>query len=96
MSTTTIYSEGFIEHYANSTGLKINYLKSNMFPINLLQERWNHLAATFNGKIGVFPFTYLGLSLSMNKPTIQDCMPMVTRIERRLVKTPNFLTQGRK
>jgi hypothetical protein len=46
--------------------------------------------------LGEWTFTYLGLPLIMNKPTIQDCMPLVTRIERRLVKTSNFLTQGGK
>jgi hypothetical protein len=64
-----------------------------MLPINLSHERLNHVAATFNCKIGVFPFTYLGLPLSMNKPTVQDCMPLVSRRERRLVNTSIFLTQ---
>jgi hypothetical protein len=85
-----------INTFVDSTGLKVNYSKSNMFPINVSQERLVHLAATFNCQVGVFPFTYLGLSLSMNKPIVQDCIPLVTRVERRLVSTSNFLTQGGK
>jgi hypothetical protein len=82
--------------FANYIGLKVNYSKSNMFPINISQERLQHLAATFNCQVGAFSFTYLRLPLSTNKPSIQDCMPLVTRIERRLVNTSNFLTQGGK
>jgi hypothetical protein len=88
--------KAILNTFAASTGLKVNYSKSNMFPINVPRERLNHLAATFNCKVGVFPFTYLGLPLSLHKPTVQDCMPMVTRIERRSVNTSNFLTQGGK
>jgi hypothetical protein len=82
--------------YVDSTCLKVNYPKSNMFPMNISQERLAHLAAIFNCQVGAFPFTYLGLLLSMNKPIVQDCMPLVTRIERRLVNASNFLTQGEK
>jgi hypothetical protein len=39
------------------------------------------------------PFTYLGLPLSLNKPTVQDCMPLVHQVERRLISISNFLTQ---
>jgi hypothetical protein len=86
--------KALLNTFVDSTGLKVNYSKSNMFPINLSQERLDHLAGTFNCKVGVFPFTYLVLPLSMNKPTIQDYMPLLTRIVRRLVNTSNFLTQG--
>jgi hypothetical protein len=91
-----IVLKSILNTFADSIGLKVNYSKSNMFPINLSQERLQHLAATFNCQVGAFPFTYLGLPLSMNKPSVQDCMPLVTRIERRLVNTSNFLTQGGK
>jgi hypothetical protein len=91
-----LFLKGILNTFVDSTGLKVNYSKSNMYPINLSQERLNHLTSTFNCKIGVFPFTYLGLPLSMNKPTVQDCMPLISRIERRLVNTSNFLTQGGK
>jgi hypothetical protein len=85
-----------LNNFAAPTGLKVNYVKSNMFPINVTPERLSHLAATFNCREGVFPFTYLRLPLSLQKFIVQDCMPMVTRIERRLVNTLNFLTQAGK
>jgi hypothetical protein len=42
--------------------------------------------------MGEMPFTYLGLPLSMDKPTIQECLYLVHRIERRLISISNFLT----
>ena len=35
------------------------------------------------------PFTYLGLPLGTTKPTVQDLMPLVDRIERKM--TANFM-----
>jgi hypothetical protein len=67
-----------------------------MVPINLNPERLNHLAATFNWVAGSLPFTYLGLHLSNSKPTIQECLPLVHRVERRLISTSMFLTRGGK
>jgi hypothetical protein len=34
--------------FTDSTGLKVNYSKSNLYTINILEERLNHLAATFS------------------------------------------------
>jgi hypothetical protein len=82
--------------FADSTGLKVNYSKLSMFPINLSEDILNHLASTFQCKAGQFPFTYLGLPLSLNKPTVQGYLPMVHRVERRLVNTSIFLTHGGK
>jgi hypothetical protein len=67
-----------------------------MIPINLSPDRLTHLAATFQCQTSSLPFTYLGLPLSDSKPTIQECLPLVHRVERRLISTTIFLTQGGK
>jgi hypothetical protein len=82
--------------FAESTGLKVNYMKYCVYPINISQERLDHLAASFNYQVGIMPFTYLALPLSLNKPIIHDWMPLVHRVKRRLINTSNFLTQGGK
>jgi hypothetical protein len=46
--------------------------------------------------MGEMPFTYLRLSLSMNKSMVQECLPLIHRIERRLISTSKNLTQGGK
>jgi hypothetical protein len=57
-------------HCIVSTGPNVNYSTSNMYPINLSAERLNHLATTFQCKVGYLPFRYLGWSLSLNKLTV--------------------------
>jgi hypothetical protein len=69
--------KAFLNTFANSTGLKVNYSKSNMIPINIPVERLEHLAATFQCKAGHFPFTYIALPLGLSKPNAQDCFPLV-------------------
>jgi hypothetical protein len=56
--------------YTASTGLKVNYSKSCMYPINISEQRLNHLASTFSCQNGSMPFTYLGLPLSLSQPSI--------------------------
>jgi hypothetical protein len=86
--------KAILNTFAAPTGLKVNYSKSSIYPINLSQERLSHLASTFHCQVGSMPFTYLGLPLSLSKPTVPDCMPLVHRIERRLLSTSIFLTKG--
>jgi hypothetical protein len=88
--------KAILNTFADSTGLKVNYAKSSLYPINIFYERLNHLAATFQCQAGSLPFTYLGLPLSMNKPTVQDCLPLVDRVEKRLFSTSMLLTQAGK
>jgi hypothetical protein len=88
--------KALLNSFALSTGLKVNFAKSFLIPINLSVERTKHLAATFGCSVGSFPFTYLGLPLGLTKPRIEDFLPLVTRCERRLVSTSLFLSQAGK
>jgi retron-type reverse transcriptase len=78
-----------LNNYASSTGLHINYHKSLMIPINTSDCTANLLAHSLGCIIGKMPFTYLGLPLGTTKPTVQDMMPLVDRIERSL--TANYM-----
>jgi hypothetical protein len=40
------------------------------------------------------PFTYLGFPLGTARPQMQDLMPLVFRLERRLTSISHFLSQG--
>jgi hypothetical protein len=88
--------KALLNTFAESTGLKVNYSKSSMVPINISAQRLDHLASTFQCATGHLPFTYLGLSLGLKKPTVQECLPLVERIERRLINTSIFMSQGSK
>jgi hypothetical protein len=88
--------KALLNTFADFTGLKVNYAKSSIIPINVPPKKMQHLAATFHCKDGELPFTYLGLPLSHKNPSAQDCLPLVTRVERRLISTLIFLSQGGK
>ena len=83
-----------LEQYASYTGLKVNYEKSSMIPINLEQQEALDLAQLMNCQIASMPFTYLGLPMGTTKPTMKDFAPLIDRIERRLSATVSFLSYG--
>jgi hypothetical protein len=88
--------KALLNTFAESTGLKVNYSKPSMVPINISVDRLDHLASTFQCYTGQFPFTYLGLPLGIHKPSVQECLPLVEQIERRLVSTSIIMSQGSK
>jgi hypothetical protein len=92
-SRQLITLKAILHSFVESTGLKVNYSKSVMVPINISEEKLDHLARTFNREKGKLPFTYLGLPLSLTKPRVIDFSPLVNRYERRLVATSSFLNQ---
>lgn len=51
------------------------------------------LARTFGCSVGSLPFTYPGLPLGLTKPKIVDFLPLVSRCEKRLIATSNFVSQ---
>lgn len=75
-----------------STGLKVNYGKSCIVPINVSQEQTKILAGTFGcSKGSIPPFTYLGLPLGTTKPNVVDHSPIINKMQRKLPATNKFL-----
>jgi hypothetical protein len=62
--------KSLLNTFASSTGLKVNYAKTSMVPINITPEKLQHLATTFQCQAGALPFTYLGLPLCLNQPFV--------------------------
>src|SRR4051812_1643888 len=77
-----------------STNLKVNFNKSSLIPLNVDEAMTSHLAEVFEFSIGQMPFTYLGLPLGTTRPKIQDFMPLIDRVERRLSASSAMLNQG--
>lgn len=88
------FLKDILNSFADSTGLKVNYSKSMMIPINLSDERFDILAQTFGCSKGTLPFTYLGLPLSLTRPTVADYWPLVSKCERRLSNVSSFLNEA--
>jgi len=70
--------------FSMSTGLKVNFQKTMMVPINISKERLEVLFRTFECGKGSLPFTYLGLLLSLTKPRAQNFVPLINGCEKRI------------
>ncbi|XP_073359822.1 uncharacterized protein [Aegilops tauschii subsp. strangulata] len=68
--------KNILSDYAQSIGLKINFHKSTLIPINLDQQMTADLATIFGCSIGSMPFTYLGLPLGTSRPSLNYFMPL--------------------
>jgi hypothetical protein len=88
--------KAILNTFADSTGLKVNYSKSSLMPINMDSTRLSHFANTILCKTRTLPSTYLGLPLGITKPTLEHFLPMVSRVERRLGGIADFLDYGGK
>lgn len=78
--------------FTEFTGLKVNYSKSSLVPINITEERALELANILGCKKESVPFTYLGLPMGSTRPKVDDLMPMVSRLDKRLSSIANLMT----
>lgn len=83
-----------LQSFSDSTGLKINFSKSMMVPINVCSGKLDHLAKTFGCQTGSFPFTYLELPMGLTRPKVDDFLPLMTKCEKRLNFISPFLSQA--
>jgi len=83
-----------LHNFSESTGLRVNYSKSMILPINISEQRLDLLARTFGCTKGTLPFTYLGLPLGTTKPKVIDFLPLVNKCERRLGGISSMLNQA--
>jgi hypothetical protein len=88
------FLKNLLQQFGESTGLKVNFEKSFMVPINVTDDNFNILANAFGCSKGSLPFTYLGLPLSITRPTMADFWPLVSKCERRLVSVSSFLNEA--
>ena len=82
---TIFFLKALLNTFAESTGLRVNYRKSQMLPINVLAEKMEILSQTFGCSIGTLPFTYLGLPMGTTKPMMENLTPMMDRVESCLL-----------
>jgi hypothetical protein len=66
------------------SGVKINYNKSDLTPINLDEEDSHNYAKIFCCRMGSFPFKYLGVPLHYEKLRREDIQPIVDKIIKRI------------
>lgn len=66
------------------SGLKINFSKSTLVPLNIQQSLATNLANQLGCSISSLPITYLGLPLHWKKLNVNDWQPLVAKIENKL------------
>jgi hypothetical protein len=84
--------KALLHSFANSTGLKVNFHKSCLIPINVPSHKVPLLTGVFGCVEGQLPFTYLGIPLGTTKPLVKDYAPLICRIERKLSTSSVFLS----
>jgi hypothetical protein len=90
--------KALLETYAQSTGLRVNFAKTGMVPINLSSEKAEIMAGVFGSKIQTMPFTYLGLPMGSTKPRVEDFAPppLMNRAEKQLSSISSLRTNDGK
>jgi len=86
--------KALLHSFALSTGLKVNYHKSCLIPVNVNvpEEKIPLLTGVFGCVVGELPFTYVGLPLGTTNPLVKDFAPLICRIERKLSASSTFLS----
>jgi hypothetical protein len=86
--------KGILQAFTQSTGLKVNHVKSYLLPINIDEEKATQMARVFGYQVGTYPFTYLGLPMGTTKPRVEDFSSLVSKIERRILTTVSWLSMS--
>ena len=74
--------KNLLQSFANTTGLKANFSKYMMIPLNMMDIRTEELTSSFGCILGSLPITFLGYPLGVSKPRVTDFLPMVTILKK--------------
>jgi hypothetical protein len=70
--------------FGMASGLVVNYAKSVAIPIRCSQDIIDRIAPALPCLIGQFSCRYLGLPLSLSKPTRAEVQPLIDKLARKL------------
>jgi hypothetical protein len=73
-----------LEAFEGCSGLKINFEKTEIFPIQYPESLWPNLVEVFPGKYSKFPGKYLGLALHFRNIKRIEFQPIIEKINKRL------------
>lgn len=69
-----------LEVFGHVTGLKTDLAKSLVIPIQCIENDLRIIEETFDYAIKDFPCTYLGLPLTIRKPTKTELHPLIDKV----------------
>jgi hypothetical protein len=86
--------KAILETFAQSMGLRVNFSKSGMVPLNMSQEKADIITSVFGCKLQEMTFTYLGLPMGTMRPRVEHYEPVMNRMERQLSSISSLLTHA--
>jgi hypothetical protein len=69
--------------YEQISGMRINFHKSELAPLNLEIDEAHRLAHVFSCPLGSFPINYLGVPLHYDNLSRDDIQPLVDKMLKR-------------
>ncbi|XP_077246168.1 uncharacterized protein LOC143886076 [Tasmannia lanceolata] len=82
---SVLYLKAIIRWYELISGQCVNFHKSKLYCVNMDHELSLGLASIMGCKLDHFPSSYLRLPLGFGRPNIASWVPIVERVERRLI-----------
>jgi hypothetical protein len=76
--------KGVLMLFEQVSGMKVNFHKSEMIPLNLDDNRIHELAHVLNCPVGSLPFKYLGVPLHYKKLKREDVQPLADKLMKRM------------
>lgn len=73
-----------IRLFAAISGLHVNYHKSNFIPLNIEPDDLPWIQAILGYERSSFPIQYLGLPLTIQRPTRELYLPLIEKVEKKL------------
>jgi hypothetical protein len=70
--------------YEELSGMKINYMKSEVYTVGLSEQESQRVADAFNCNLGSFPMKYLGLPISERRLSKSELSDSADKMEKRL------------
>jgi hypothetical protein len=66
------------------TCIKVNFNKTKMIPINLINLEASRLAGIIDSKFFIFPLQYLGVSLFDSKLKLYDWQTIIDKVQSKV------------
>lgn len=81
---TAVNLKWILSCFEQVSGMRINYCKSELIPINMEPNEVDPFRNIFGCGIGSFPIKYLGIPLHHDKLMKEDVQPLVDKILKRM------------
>jgi hypothetical protein len=72
----------------------VNYAKSGMIPLNMIEEKAKLMTGVFGCRLQEMPFTYLGLPMGTSRTKVEHYAPLMNRMERPLTFISSMLNHA--